>query len=192
MWRISTYRILIYLLLLVSIGCCPAWAQTGYNRWDAKPVAAPRPTISAAQRGMQLMRAKARQDSIARARQLYQDSLRIAVATTSSLLKRGLGRRIVDKRFLPEDNAYFEYIRRFIRYPVEALRAQIEGDVVMKLSVDATGRVMQLQLVESTIPRGTAGEATMIQQARLLLRQLQFEPAAEASEEEMKIGYKFY
>ncbi|WP_139921794.1 energy transducer TonB [Hymenobacter sp. DG01] len=183
--------LLLLLLLITSFGGSPAWAQTGYNRWDAKPVTTPKPATSAAQRGAQLARAKARQDSIVRAQHLYQDSLRIAAATAPTLLKRGIGQRIKDKRLQPEDATYFEYIRRFIKYPVEALRAQIGGDVVMKLSIDATGRVTHLKLVESTIPPGAAGEVAMIQQARLLLRQLRFELAAGVTEEEMRIGYRF-
>ncbi|MBX0289541.1 energy transducer TonB [Hymenobacter sp. HSC-4F20] len=93
---------------------------------------------------------------------------------------------------LPEDNRYYEYVRQFITYPVDALRAQTEGEVKMKLTVDAAGKVVRMHLVESTIPSGATGESVMIQQARLLLRQLRFEPAAGTSEEEMKIGYKFY
>ncbi|WP_460621497.1 energy transducer TonB [Hymenobacter tenuis] len=166
-------------------------AQTQFNRWQAQPVATPRPAYSSAQRGASIVRAKAVQDSVAALQRQRQDSLRIAaVADKMPLLQRGLGQRIKDKKVLAEDTRYSGYVRPLLNYPVEALRAQTEGDITFKLLLDATGKVVRMHLVESTIPPGAVGETSMVQQARLILRQLRFEPATTTSEEEFTIGYK--
>lgn len=181
--------LLAILLVLVCTWSNTAWAQTGYNRWDARPVPTPSPA-AAAQRGAQLVRAKAYQDSVALIQRLRLDSVRIAAIAAPTLLKRGIGQRLQSKLLLPEDNWYFVYVGRVVRYPMEALRAQTEGDVKMKVLVDPNGKVMHIKLVESTILPGAVGAAIMIQQVRSVFRQLRFEPASSSTEEEMKISYK--
>lgn len=179
------------LVLLVSIGSSTAWAQTSYNRWEAKPAPTTTASKPASLRGARLVQTKARQDSIAHARQLLQDSLRVEAIATANVLKRGIGQRLRDGHVLPEDNGYYEYAYRAIQYPKEALRAGIQGSVKVKLTVNPTGKVTEVRLVESTIPPGAPGEALMVQQARTILRQLRFEPSASSTQEELKLVYRY-
>ncbi|RPD45889.1 TonB family protein [Hymenobacter sediminis] len=176
---LRNYLVLILLLLTLSWGSSPAQAQTSYNRWDATPVTTPKPTTSTAQRGAQLARAKAQQDSVRRG----------AYWNNVLPLKRGIGQRMRTQQLQPEDAGYFDFMRRSILYPVEALRAQTGGTIWLRLSVDATGRVTQVTIAESTIPSGAGGEATMKQQAREVVQHLRFEPSAAVTEEEVKMSY---
>ncbi|QJX48711.1 TonB family protein [Hymenobacter taeanensis] len=121
---------------------------------------------------------------------MQQDSMRAALFWSKTpLLKRGIGQRFERKQLIPEDNTYFSYIARMISFPVEAMRAMTEGTVTMRLTIDAAGRVVDSKLVESTIPTGAAGEASMVQQAQCVLRQVRFEPSTGGSEEVLRVSY---
>ncbi|SHM00411.1 TonB family protein [Hymenobacter psychrotolerans] len=168
-----------------------ARAQATYNRWEASPVVPSQPHVTVAQRGPQVMRAKIRQDSLNRLQALRRDSIRIAISATGvPLLQRGIGQRIKESRTIPEDNSYYDYLRKTIRYPAQALRAQVEGKITMRLTINAAGQVSSLSEVENTIPAGATGRDEMVQQAAVLLRQLRFQPGT-TTQEELTITYQF-
>lgn len=172
---------LVLLVTLAGAGSSTTvWGQTAYNRWEAKPAPVPA-VVPAERRGAKLMQTKVQRDSIEGT--TYWDSV--------PPLKRGLGLRIEDKRLLPADSTYFNFISRSMKYPVEALRAETQGIIWLRLSVNITGRIAGITLAESTIPPGAGGEAAILQQARQMLRQVRFEPAAIATEEKVKLTYKF-
>ncbi|MCB2377107.1 hypothetical protein LGH70_05910 [Hymenobacter sp. BT635] len=182
----------LFSLVLVLVLSAPAWAQNGLNRWDARPVPIPKPAVSAAQRSKQLAQAKSSRDSLGRVQMLRRDSLRIAArAAAAPVLQRGIGQRLKAKNAMPEDNKYYEYIRTSIRYPVMALRYLVEGDITMELTIDATGQVTAVKELANTIPPGAADRDVMVQQVRLLLAQLHFEPASTTTEEEITVRYAF-
>ena len=121
-----------------------------------------------------------------------QDSLRIvASAAEVPPLRRGLGQRIKEKKMVAEDIKYYEYARKVFRYPSDALGAETEGRVAIRLVVNAAGRVVGTTVIENTIPEGAAGREAMVQQVDFLLRQLKFEPAAISTEEEFVHTYKY-
>lgn len=137
------------------------------------------------------MQAKIRQDSLNQVQALRRDSLRIvASGADMPLLQRGIGQRIKENRILPEDNRYYDYLRRTIRYPTQALRAQVEGKIIMRLTINTTGQVSNLEEVENTIPAGAVGRDEMVRQVVVALRQLRFE-AGPVTTEELTFAYKF-
>lgn len=179
------------LLLIVLLFGKSASAQTSFNRWDAQPIPNPKPTASTKQRGSQIVQAKARQDSLARIQQMRNDSLRlIADLAQIPLLPRGIGQRIKENQTVPGDNNYYEYIRKGIRYPSKAIRAETEGQVVMRLKINASGHVVDATVIDNTIPPASVGRDEMVRQANFLLHQLRFEPAASSTEEELSVAYK--
>lgn len=177
---------------LLYLSHVKALAQTSFNRWEARPAAMPKAVASAARRGTQIVRTKAHQDSVHRIRQLRQDSLRVAAVAAQMLpLKRGIGQRIKEKQVVSEDAKYFEYLRKTVRYPEEALRAETEGRVVIRLTVDDAGKVVNATVVENTIPEGAIGRGIIVQQVSSILRQLKFEPDAGVNTEELEMNYKY-
>ncbi|AHJ97911.1 energy transducer TonB [Hymenobacter swuensis] len=106
------------------------------------------------------------------------------------LLQRGIGQRIKENRILPEDNSYYDYLRKTIRYPAQALRAQVAGKITMRLTINAAGLVSDVEETKNTIPVGATGRDEMVQQVAVVLRQLRFEPGTTASEE-LTITYQF-
>ncbi|WP_170172510.1 energy transducer TonB [Hymenobacter rigui] len=178
-------------IVLVLTAAGQARAQAAYNRWEAKPVTPRKAATTPAQRGRQVMQAKNRQDFLNQVQALHRDSLRIvASGAAMPLLQRGIGQRIKENHILPEDNQYYDYLRRTIRYPTQALRAQAEGKITMRLTINTTGQVSNLEEVENTIPAGAAGRAEMVRQVVVALRQLRFE-AGPVTTEELTFGYKF-
>jgi outer membrane biosynthesis protein TonB len=157
------------LVLILGAGLSSARAQATYNRWDARPVATP-----------QTIQTKAQQDS----------ARRVAYWQKNPPIKRGIGSRIRTRQLVPEDQPYFNFVGHSVRYPAAALRAQTEGEVWMRLSVDATGQVVRVTLLETTISPGAGGEAEVIQQTREILQCLRFEPSAAATEEEAIISFR--
>lgn len=187
--RIKAKFSLVVILLLTAAG--QVRAQATYNRWEAKPVTPSKPLATVAQRGTQIMRAKIRQDSLNRLQALRRDSARIvASATDMPLLQRGIGQRIKESRTLLGDNSYYEYLGKNIRYPSQALRAQVEGKITLRLTINAAGQVSSLSEVENTIPVGAVGRDEMVQQVAVALRQLRFKPGTITSEE-LTFTYKF-
>ncbi|WP_375435421.1 energy transducer TonB [uncultured Hymenobacter sp.] len=180
----------LLLLILLLVGNS-ALAQTSFNRWDAQPMPTPKPTASAKQRGSQIVQAKVRQDSLARIQQVRNDSLRlVADLAQIPLLPRGIGRRIKENQTVSGDNNYYEYIRKGIRYPSEAIRAETEGQVIMRLKINTSGNVVSAIVIDNTIPPASVGRDEMVRQADFLLHQLRFEPAASNTEEELSVAYK--
>ncbi|WBO86178.1 energy transducer TonB [Hymenobacter yonginensis] len=156
--KLPTVFWVFVILLLTAAG--QAHAQATYNRWEARPVAMPQTKFT-----------KAQQDSIRRT----------GYWQKNPSLKRGIGPRIRNRQLLPEDQPYFDFVGRSVRYPAAALRAQTEGEVWMQLAVDATGRVVKVTLLTTTIAPGAGGEAEIVQQTREILQHLRFEPAAAAT-----------
>ncbi|RSK33124.1 energy transducer TonB [Hymenobacter metallilatus] len=184
------HTILWLFVVLVCTAAGQARAQATYNRWEAKPVIRPKPP-TAAQRGVQTMQAKIRQDSLNQLQALRRDSLRIvASGAAMSLLQRGIGQRIKENHILSEDNRYYDYLRRTIHYPTQALRAQVEGKITMRLTINTTGQVNNLEELENTIPASAAGRAEMVRQVVVALRQLRFE-AGPVTTEVLTFAYKF-
>ncbi|MBG8556231.1 energy transducer TonB [Hymenobacter guriensis] len=164
-------KILICGFLFVT-GLGQVKAQATYNRWEARPVPAPQSSRAS--------RTQAQQDSARKA----------AYWNTAPPLRRGIGQRLRANRLFPEDQPYLDFVRRFIRYPVEALRAQTDGTIWLRLSVDATGRVIRITVAENSTPPGAVGEAALLQHARELLQHLRFEPSAAETEEEARISFQ--
>lgn len=183
------YRLALVALLLTGRR---GLAQTSFNRWEAQPVATPKPVTSTAKRGAKIGHTKAHQDFLARAQQLRQDSLRIATAAAQTPpLKRGIGQRIKEGQLVTDDSSYFEYLRKTVRYPKEALLAATEGRVVTRLTVGAVGRVINVTVIESTIPEKAVGREAMLRQVDEVLRQIQFEPTAGITTEDLEVSYKY-
>lgn len=153
--------------LLLLLPSMPAVAQSSYNRWEALPVAAPPPGT------------KGRQDSLHRA----------AFWAKSPLVKRGTGQLTRDEPAAAKATGYGHFVGNTMKYPIEALKAGTEGLVTLRLAVDEAGNVLSAQVVGSTIPTGAGGEAAMLEEARRVFRQLRFEPAAAATEEEVKATF---
>ena len=169
----------------------PGRAQERYNRWEGQSTAAPVPHVSAQQRGEKVLLAKVRRDSINRISQLRQDSLRLlAKAPLEIRLERGIKQRISSGKALPTDIAGYEYIGKSLAYPVAAIRAGTQGIVRVRLTVNADGQVVGTKITETTIPLNAEERTFMLQQARLILRGLRFEPAADITEEEMGVNYR--
>ncbi|NVO32543.1 energy transducer TonB [Hymenobacter lapidiphilus] len=152
-------------LLLLLLGL-PAVAQSSYNRWEALPVAAPQSVATQGQ-----LNAKRKN----------------AYWNNAPLIRRGIGQRLRDKQTLPEDKSYFDFYQRTIKFPVKALKTQTEGTVRIKVFINAAGEVTETQLLDSTTINGQGGRDALIQEAHRVLQQLRFEPAAEATEEEMSL-----
>lgn len=60
----------------------------------------------------------------------------------------------------------------------------------VRLFVNSDGQVIQTEIIESTIPLNAEGRDIMLQQARLIMKGLQFVPATGATEEELGINYR--
>jgi TonB family protein len=170
-----------FLFVLNSIQT--VWGQTSYNRWEASPLPSSKAVTSSTKPDTKGKREEAE------AGKERQDSLRItSSAIRIPLLKRGIGERIKNKNLLPEDSVYKKFIINTIRYPQEALQAQTDGKIIIRLTVDASGQVVNLD-TRSPIPIGTPGREAMIREARLLVRQLRFKPSDKSSEEELEIEF---
>lgn len=154
-------------LLVLLLPGLPAVAQSSYNRWEALPVATPPPGT------------KGRQDSLHR----------VALWAKRPLVKRGTGQPTCDEPAADKATGYGHFVGNTIKYPIEALKAVTEGLITLRLAVDAAGNVLSAQVVGSTIPAGADGEAAMLEEARRVFRQLRFEPAAAATEEEVKVAF---
>jgi len=171
----------LFLVLLLGLSHSKTLAQTSFNRWEAQPVATQKVGASAAQKETKVIRTKAQQDS-----------LRIVTAAAQTPpLKRGIGQRVKEKQVVSEDIKYYEYVRKTVRYPIEAVRAGTEGRVAIQLTVDAAGQVVGTTVVENTISEGAAGREVMVQQAGRILQQLKFEPTAGVTVEELSVTYSY-
>ena len=75
----------------------------------------------------------------------------------------------------PEDKVVAPTIRRHVkpRYPTKAIRNNVEGLVVLRLSIDAKGRVRLTELVEVQAPRY---QKEFIKSARRAARKTRFHP----------------
>ncbi|OWP64070.1 hypothetical protein CDA63_06295 [Hymenobacter amundsenii] len=155
------------MLLLLLLPGLPAVAQSSYNRWEALPVAAPPPST------------KGHQDSLRRA-ELW---------AKSPLVKRGISQPTRNELAAAKATGYAHFVGNNIKWPIEALKAQTEGVITLRLAVDEAGNVLSAQVVGSTVPAGAVGEAALQEEARRVFRQLRFEPAAGATEEEVKVSF---
>ena len=120
-------------------------------------------------------------------------------APSSALrLRRGIGQRLASNSRLPADSLFFRYVWGKIQYPAAALRAGLEGQVSVRLTIAADGTVTGAQgagnKLQQVIPGVTpqasaAGETQMVEEACRVLRGLLFEPAAASTEELISVNY---
>ena len=182
-------RVSILLVVALGVSLTNVSAQERYNRWNAQAVATPSATLSAQQRGAHALLAKARQDSLNGIRRLLQDSLRLlAVKPIEVRLQRGVAKRLKEGKALPTDIKGYEYLAEALTYPRSAIMAGTKGVVTLRLTVDADGQVVDAKVLQSSIPPQAEGRAAMLQQARLIVRGLRFEPAG-ITKEEWAISY---
>ena len=179
-------KIVGLLVLVLLFHTAPAWAQTTYNRWNALPVPEAKPTASASERGAKILSAKAKQDLI----RAQKDSIRLSTPS-KDLMQRGIGQREKLGKLLSNDARYYEHTRR-VPYPSEALRAQTEGKVTVRILIDAMGQVIDSQLIETTIPADAPGRDLMIRQFSQVLRGLRFEPSNGTTQEDLSINFKIH
>ncbi|UOG72794.1 energy transducer TonB [Hymenobacter tibetensis] len=106
-------------------------------------------------------------------------------------LRRGIGQRMKEGQMIAEDIRHHEYMSKSFHYPSEALRAETEGRITLRLAVNPTGQVVSITSTENTIPAGAVGRENMVQQVYFLMRQLKFEPAATTTDEEFVFTYKY-
>ncbi|MBD2716639.1 energy transducer TonB [Microvirga sp. STR05] len=122
----------------------------------------------------------------------------LSVPPLALRLQRGIGQRLANQRRLPADSLFFRYVWGKIRYPAAALRAGLEGQVSVRLTIAADGAVTGAQgagnklrqVVANVTPQArAAGEDQMVEEACRVLRGLLFEPAATSTEEVIRVSY---
>lgn len=113
-------------------------------------------------------------------------------------LQRGIGERLASQRRLPIDSLFFRYMWGKIKYPSAALRAGLEGQVSVRLTIAPDGTVADAQgagtrlmpLFGEITPQAKAeAEAQLLQEARRVLSGLLFESAAASTEETLTVNY---
>ncbi|WP_170865316.1 energy transducer TonB [Hymenobacter psychrotolerans] len=113
-------------------------------------------------------------------------------------LQRGIGERLASQRRLPVDSLFFRYMWGKIKYPSAALRAGLEGQVSVRLTIAADGTVADAQgagtrlmpLFGEITPQAKAeAEAQLLQEARRVPSGLLFEPAAASTKETLTVNY---
>ncbi|WP_400190834.1 energy transducer TonB [Hymenobacter sp. B81] len=120
--------------------------------------------------------------------------MQLAALPDSALVRRGLK----TGQECATDPAYCAQIRRVVRYPTAALRAQLEGTVRVQLTVSAAGYVTAATLLEaefrSAEPLKAAEESAarqaMQEAAVYALRRLRFVPG-KAGTEIVALSYRF-
>ncbi|QNH63927.1 TonB family protein [Hymenobacter sediminicola] len=121
-----------------------------------------------------------------------------SVPRSAMRLQRGIGQHLASQRRLPADSLFFRYVWGKIKYPAAALRAGLEGQVSVRLTIAADGTVTDAQgagsklqqVISGVTPQAkAAGEAQMVEDACRVLRGLLFEPAATSTEEVISVNY---
>ncbi|KAA9325861.1 hypothetical protein F0P96_19030 [Hymenobacter busanensis] len=186
--------LLLTVCLLLSVS---AVGQRSYNQWDARPGRAAAPAALATARGKLLMAAQDRRDSLHREVQWRQDSLQLATLPDSTLVPRGLGERLQQHLALGSERAYFNQLRRFLRYPAAALRVQLEGKVLVQLVVSPLGYVGNATVIQADFKPITtesaqttaAARQAMTDAAIYALRRIRFTAASSTSTEVITIPF---
>ena len=184
-----------------------SYAQSSYNRWDARPVADPvpgkatrraaAPTEAAPASAGEVAPETAASDAGAEAAAVANKPAKMP-DKRSIILRRGLGQRLKGTTYSAADAGYYEYAWENLHYPESALRAGLSGQVMVRIDVNPAGDVTNSVVTKTMVQQDgkaakgastATGQEEMRRNAQELLWGLHFEPASRASQEEIPVRY---